>query len=150
MNYFREMLWLVRVSCSAVAVKNGFNRGLLLKEMKWLRKQDASRHLSCTAQLSRRSEPLNDEKDPGPVKFTSSKASHRTWSVDQSLGSRFQRPWWKVLPISLIGLAILLWCFLREESDIDRALERSLSERFESQQPAQTETSKPEENAKPR
>ncbi|KAK6476200.1 protein CCSMST1 [Huso huso] len=117
------------------------------------RKQDASRHLSSTAQLSRRSEPLNDEeeeKDPGPVKFTSSKASHRTWSVDQSLGSHFQRPWWNVLPISLIGLAILLWCFLREESDIDRELERSLSERFESQQPAQTETSKPEENSKPR
>ncbi|MGH0146836.1 UNVERIFIED_CONTAM: hypothetical protein FKN15_034846 [Acipenser sinensis] len=112
------------------------------------RKHDASRHLSCTAPLSRRSEPLNDEKDPGPVKFSSSKASHRTWSVDQSLGSRFQRPWWKVLPISLIGLAILLWCFLREESDVDRELERSLLERFDSQQPAQTETSKSKENAK--
>ncbi|MGH0192114.1 UNVERIFIED_CONTAM: hypothetical protein FKN15_003734 [Acipenser sinensis] len=144
------MLGLIRISCSAVAVKNCFNRGLLLKEMKW--KQAASRHLSSTAQLSRRSEPLNDEeeKDTGPMKFTSSKASHRTWSVDQSLGSHFQRPWWKVLPISLIGLAILLWCFLREESDIDRELERSLSERFESQQPAQTETSKPEENSLPR
>ncbi|MBN3280498.1 CSMT1 protein, partial [Polyodon spathula] len=57
-----------------------------------------------TAQISRRSETLNDEKDPGPVQFTSSKASHRSWPVDQSLGSQFQKPWWKVLPVSLIGL----------------------------------------------
>ncbi|MBN3275243.1 CSMT1 protein, partial [Polyodon spathula] len=123
---------------------------LSLYRFNWFsREQYASRHLSSTAQRSRRSEPLNDEEDPGPLKFTSSKASHRTWSVDQSLGSQFQRPWWKVLPISLLGLGIVLWCFFREESEIDREMERSLSERFESQQPTKTETSKPEENSKP-
>uniref|UniRef100_A0A8C7HFU4 Uncharacterized protein n=1 Tax=Oncorhynchus kisutch TaxID=8019 RepID=A0A8C7HFU4_ONCKI len=60
----------------------------------------------------------DDEEFSQPIKFSSSKASHKTWNVDQSLGSKYQRPWWKVLPISLLGVSFLLWCALRGETFI--------------------------------
>lgn len=44
------------------------------------------------------------------------------------MGSRFQRPWWKVLPFSVFAVGFLLWCIFRKESDIDRALEKQLYE----------------------
>lgn len=44
------------------------------------------------------------------------------------MGSRFQRPWWKVLPISVFTIGFLLWCIFRQETDIDRALEKHLFE----------------------
>ncbi|XP_042197045.1 protein CCSMST1 [Callorhinchus milii] len=65
---------------------------------------------------------------PEPIKFSSSKASHRNWTVDRSMGSRFQRPWWQVLPISLFGIIFLTWCILREETKIDRMLEKALKD----------------------
>ncbi|XP_061665807.1 ubiquinol-cytochrome-c reductase complex assembly factor 4 [Syngnathoides biaculeatus] len=67
-----------------------------------------------------------DEVDNGPIRFSTSKASHRTWRVERSLGSQHQRPWWKVLPISVIATAFLLWCAFREETDIDVELEKKL------------------------
>nr|XP_019938803.1 PREDICTED: protein CCSMST1 [Paralichthys olivaceus] len=63
-----------------------------------------------------------------PIKFSTSKASHRTWKVDRSLGSQHQRPWWKVLPISLVLTGFLLWCVARKETDIDAQLDKQLYE----------------------
>lgn len=57
-----------------------------------------------------------------PLRFSTSKASHRTWTVDKSFGSDNSRPWWKVLPISLLLAGILLWCVFREETEIDKLL----------------------------
>uniref|UniRef100_A0A8C6PK79 Uncharacterized protein n=1 Tax=Nothobranchius furzeri TaxID=105023 RepID=A0A8C6PK79_NOTFU len=67
----------------------------------------------------------NEDK---PIKFSTSKASHRTWKVSSSMGIQHQRPLWKVLPIILVGTATILWCFLREETDIDAKLEKQLHE----------------------
>ncbi|XP_070962850.1 ubiquinol-cytochrome c reductase complex assembly factor 4 [Oncorhynchus clarkii lewisi] len=72
----------------------------------------------------------DDEEISQPIKFSSSKASHKTWNVDQSLGSKYQRPWWKVLPISLLGVSFLLWCALRGETVIDEQLEKNLYEQL--------------------
>lgn len=50
--------------------------------------------------------------------------------MDRSLGSQHERPWWKVLPISLLGSAFLLWCALRTETDVDTKLEKELNEQL--------------------
>uniref|UniRef100_A0A3Q0TBQ0 Ubiquinol-cytochrome c reductase complex assembly factor 4 n=1 Tax=Amphilophus citrinellus TaxID=61819 RepID=A0A3Q0TBQ0_AMPCI len=70
----------------------------------------------------------NEEVKSEPIKFSTSKASHRTWKVDRSMGSQYKRPWWKVVPISLLATAFLLWCIFRDETDVDAALEKQLYE----------------------
>ncbi|KAF4087581.1 hypothetical protein AMELA_G00072200 [Ameiurus melas] len=92
-----------------------------------------ARSLSITSQLyakPRRSQGSTDGEEnlSQPIKFSTSKASHRTWKVERSMGSRFQRPWWKVLPISVFTIGFLLWCVFRQETDLDHALEKSLFE----------------------
>nr|XP_046232733.1 protein CCSMST1 isoform X2 [Scatophagus argus] len=84
------------------------------------------RSLALTSQRTAKSTDDNEEINPEPIKFSTSKASHRSWKVQQSLGSQEQRPWWKVLPISLLTISFLLWCVLREETDIDAKLEQHL------------------------
>ncbi|XP_037546778.1 protein CCSMST1 [Nematolebias whitei] len=81
---------------------------------------------------SAKSKPPTDEEtvNEEPIKFSTSKASHRTWKVEHSMGSQYERPWWKVVPIMLLGSALLLWCFLREETDIDAQLNKHLYERL--------------------
>lgn len=76
--------------------------------------------------------PTEDEEavKEEPIKFSTSKASHRTWKVQQSMGSQHKRPWWKVVPIVVFGTAVLLWCVLREETDIDAQLKTELYERL--------------------
>ncbi|XP_051969857.1 protein ccsmst1 [Xyrauchen texanus] len=90
----------------------------------------ATRTLSMTSQLYAKSRkpPDDNEEISEPIKFSTSKASHRTWNVDRSLGSNYQRPWWKVLPISIFGLGFLLWCIFRKETEIDESLEKHLYE----------------------
>ncbi|XP_034564289.1 protein CCSMST1 [Notolabrus celidotus] len=87
------------------------------------------RSLSVSSRRAARPIDDNEVKDE-PIKFSTSKASHRTWRVDRSLGSQYERPWWKVLPISLVGTGFLLWCALRDETDIDVKLEKQLSEQL--------------------
>ncbi|XP_041672036.1 protein CCSMST1 isoform X2 [Cheilinus undulatus] len=88
------------------------------------------RTLSLSLQKAARlSDEENQVKDE-PIKFSTSKASHRTWKVEQSMGSKFQRPWWKVLPVSLVATAFLLWCVFRDESEIDATLKKSLYEQL--------------------
>ncbi|XP_023267000.1 protein CCSMST1 isoform X2 [Seriola lalandi dorsalis] len=72
--------------------------------------------------------PTDEEVNNEPIKFSTSKASHRTWKVDNSMGSQFERPWWKVLPVSLVAIGFLLWCVMREETDIDSELQKQLYE----------------------
>ncbi|XP_061120708.1 ubiquinol-cytochrome c reductase complex assembly factor 4 [Syngnathus typhle] len=86
------------------------------------------RPLSVSHHRLAKSEQPEDvqEVNNEPIRFSTSKASHKTWKVERSMGSQYQRPWWKVLPISVIGIGFLLWCVMREESDIDTQLEKEL------------------------
>ncbi|XP_035001035.1 protein CCSMST1 [Hippoglossus stenolepis] len=88
------------------------------------------RSIALSSQRPAKSQMPTDEDEVKnePIKFSTSKASHRTWKVDRSLGSQYERPWWKVLPISLVLTGFLLWCVLREETDIDVQLEKQLYE----------------------
>lgn len=38
------------------------------------------------------------------------------------MGSDYRRPWVKVLPVSLLGIGLLLWCVFREEAEVDEQL----------------------------
>ncbi|KAG9276189.1 protein CCSMST1 [Astyanax mexicanus] len=91
------------------------------------------RALSVTSHCSAKSKGSsgsneNNEVNSEPIKFSTSKGSHRTWRVERSMGSTHQRPWWKVLPFSIMCVSFVLWCFLRKESDVDKALEKQLYE----------------------
>lgn len=90
----------------------------------------AVRSFSLTSQLCAKPPQSTDgdESLSQPIKFSTSKASHRSWKVERSMGSRFQQPWWRVLPLSVFTIGFLLWCVFRQESDIDRALEKQLYE----------------------
>ncbi|XP_041061668.1 protein CCSMST1 [Carcharodon carcharias] len=85
--------------------------------------------------------------DDGTLKFSTSKASYRVWTVNRSLGSDYQNTWWKVFSLSLAGIAFVVWCFLRKETEIDRTLEQTLLDHLpDFKQP----TAEPEEHAKQR
>lgn len=86
------------------------------------------RALTLTPETRAKSKERTDEVNDEPVKFSTSKGSHRTWKVDRTMGSHHQRPWWKVLPISVLGLGFLMWCAFRAETDIDTVLEKELYE----------------------
>ncbi|XP_041937808.1 protein CCSMST1 [Alosa sapidissima] len=107
-------------------------RGILLNGTETFPRHPVSvRALSVSHKLcanSKKPSGDDDEPVPEPIKFSTSKASHRSWSVNRSLGSTHQRPWWRVVPISVLGVGFLLWCGFRAESDIDEALEKQLYE----------------------
>lgn len=78
--------------------------------------------------LARRPEPERAApEDEGPIPFSASQASPRVWSVGRSMGSDHERPWAKVLPLSLLCAGLLLWCAFRERTEVDRRLEALLS-----------------------
>ncbi|XP_068964911.1 ubiquinol-cytochrome c reductase complex assembly factor 4 isoform X1 [Petaurus breviceps papuanus] len=66
-----------------------------------------------------------DELDR-PIHFSSSRANPRRWTVEHSLGSDRHRPWWKVVPLSISLLALISWCFLRKETEVDQWLTEGL------------------------
>uniref|UniRef100_A0A8C0V685 Uncharacterized protein n=1 Tax=Cyanistes caeruleus TaxID=156563 RepID=A0A8C0V685_CYACU len=68
-----------------------------------------------------------DLEGEGHIHFFSSKASPRLWSVSRSMGSNHNRPLVKVLPLSVLGTGLLLWCVFREKTEIDKRLEAVLS-----------------------
>lgn len=70
----------------------------------------------------------NEEVNNEPIKFSTSKASHRTWKVDRGMGSHQRRRGLNVLPLSLLGVCFLLWCALRGETDVDGQLDKKLYE----------------------
>lgn len=85
------------------------------------------RLLTLSSRPSAKSTDDSTVKDE-PIKFSTSKASHKIWKVDSSLGSQFERPWWKVLPVSLFCIGIILWCALRGETEVDRNLHKNIFE----------------------
>ncbi|XP_066540089.1 protein CCSMST1-like [Hoplias malabaricus] len=98
----------------------------------WIRTHPV-RALSLTSRFWAKSQrsPGDGEEDEvlsKPIKFSTSKGSHRTWKVERSMGSTHQKPWWRVLPLSLLGISFILWCFFRRESEVDQALEKQLYE----------------------
>ncbi|XP_073345910.1 ubiquinol-cytochrome c reductase complex assembly factor 4 isoform X2 [Pagrus major] len=88
------------------------------------------RSLAVSLQRTAKSTDDDEKVKYEPIKFSTSKASHKTWRVERSMGSQYQKPWWKVLPVSVFGISFLLWCALRRESDIDATLETHLYERL--------------------
>lgn len=92
------------------------------------------RSLAVTSQMAAPPRaPADDEEEERPaepIKFSTSKASHRTWRVDRSMGSQHERPWWKVLPISLAFASFILWCVFRDETDVDSKLGKQLYEQL--------------------
>ncbi|XP_040924336.1 ubiquinol-cytochrome-c reductase complex assembly factor 4 isoform X2 [Betta splendens] len=96
------------------------------------------RSLALSCLRSAKSKPTEDEVNK-PIKFSTSKASHRTWKVDNSMGSHFQQPYWKVLSISLFAAAFILWCALRENTDIDKQLDTDLFEHLPALRPQEDE-----------
>ncbi|XP_032429505.1 ubiquinol-cytochrome c reductase complex assembly factor 4 [Xiphophorus hellerii] len=122
------------MSPSAGRALSGFTSRILGRGMR-IKNASASvglRSLSLTSPAPARSKPSSDDEavSSEPIKFSTSKASHRTWRVDQSLGSQHERPWWKVVPVSLAITAFLLWCVMRPETDVDTQLEKQLYERL--------------------
>ncbi|XP_005803339.1 protein CCSMST1 [Xiphophorus maculatus] len=120
------------MSPSAGRALSGFTSRILGTGMR-IKNASASvglRSLSLTSPA--RSKPSSDDEavSSEPIKFSTSKASHRTWRVDRSLGSQHERPWWKVVPVSLTIIAFLLWCVMRPETDVDTQLEKQLYERL--------------------
>lgn len=95
-----------------------------------LRRLNHVRLFTLTSQRLVRSRKQVDDEEVNnePIKFSTSKGSHKNWQVERSMGVDFQRPWWKVLPLSLVCIAFLLWCALRPHSDVDKQLEKHLYE----------------------
>ncbi|XP_003124770.1 protein CCSMST1 [Sus scrofa] len=70
-----------------------------------------------------------EEDDPDrPLQFSSSEANPFRWTVQHSLGKEQQRPWWRVLPFSLSVMALIIWCFFRQETSADGWLRQILQE----------------------
>ncbi|KAM4525738.1 ubiquinol-cytochrome c reductase complex assembly factor 4 [Fundulus diaphanus] len=118
------------MSPPAGRVLRGFHRGILSRTPPIRDASAARRSLALTSQAAARSKPPTEDEvvSSEPIKFSTSKASHRSWKVDRSMGSQHQRPWWKVVPISLVLAGFLLWCALRKETDVDAQLEKRLYE----------------------
>lgn len=73
-----------------------------------------------------------EDDDPNlPIQFSGSKATPIRWTVEHSLGKPQQRPWWKVLPLTLTLVALVVWCYQREESGMDLWLRQVLEEEDE-------------------
>ncbi|XP_061081378.1 ubiquinol-cytochrome c reductase complex assembly factor 4 [Conger conger] len=109
-------------------------RGALFHGKGTEKKLGAARSLCVSLQRYRKLQnPRDDDDDDDveinqPLKFSTSKASHRVWSVDRSFGNTKERPWWRVLPLSVFCACFLLWCVFRKESQIDKQLEKELDE----------------------
>ncbi|CAK7305197.1 ubiquinol-cytochrome c reductase complex assembly factor 4 [Vulpes vulpes] len=86
------------------------------------------RWASRTPRLPRATEGDEEDEADRPIQFSSSRAHPARWSVQHSLGQGQQRPWWRVLPFSLTLMALVVWCFLRQETGTDRWLRRVLGE----------------------
>ena len=90
----------------------------------------ASQNLQSPPGSRARAQPEGEEEDDPnrPIPFSSSKAHPSRWTVEHSLGGEQQRPWFRVLPLSLSLLALVIWCFFRQETDTDLWLRQVLEE----------------------
>ncbi|XP_069762721.1 ubiquinol-cytochrome c reductase complex assembly factor 4 [Narcine bancroftii] len=107
------------------------NRHLLGTAVACGRKNNSARAFFSTSPGEHQSSSKDvKNEEAGTIKFSTSKANNHVWSVEKALGSDHQKPWWKVLPFSLAGIALVVWCFFRKETDVDRIMEQSLSDHF--------------------
>ncbi|XP_033096295.1 protein CCSMST1-like [Anneissia japonica] len=82
-----------------------------------------------------------EEEDPNkPLVYSKSKAAIMT--VGNSFGDKHKQPLKKVLTFSITGIALLLWIYTREETEVDQKLNRSLQDSL----PGLFEESKDNEN----
>ncbi|XP_034294612.1 pseudouridylate synthase TRUB2, mitochondrial isoform X2 [Pantherophis guttatus] len=74
------------------------------------------------------SQPKESEEPESsePLCFTKSSANPRRFTTRQSMGSDHKQPLWRALLISLTFTLLLLWCYLRPETEIDRRAEELL------------------------
>ncbi|XP_053138409.1 pseudouridylate synthase TRUB2, mitochondrial isoform X2 [Hemicordylus capensis] len=70
-----------------------------------------------------------------PLSFSKSPASHRKWTVRQSMGSDYAQPLWRVMLISFLSICFLLWCVLRPETETDHLLEAAMQGDFREPEP---------------
>ncbi|KAJ6654582.1 hypothetical protein lerEdw1_006735 [Lerista edwardsae] len=70
-----------------------------------------------------------------PLSFSKSRANPREWNVERSMGSDYQQPTWRVALLSMLGMALLLWCVLRPETEIDKLLEAASRGDFQESEP---------------
>ncbi|XP_005007430.1 ubiquinol-cytochrome c reductase complex assembly factor 4 [Cavia porcellus] len=87
-----------------------------------------SLHVPPSGPARGQSSAEQEEEPNRPIHFSSSKANPSRWTVEDSLGKVQQRPWWKVLPLSVSLMAVIMWCYLREESEADQWLKQVLGE----------------------
>ncbi|KAM8962384.1 ubiquinol-cytochrome c reductase complex assembly factor 4 [Pelodytes ibericus] len=69
-----------------------------------------------------------EEENSTPLPFSTSKASHRQWTVEKSMGSEDSKPLWKAMAVSLVFGSILIWAIFRKETDIDEIIYKPLGE----------------------
>ncbi|XP_058015607.1 pseudouridylate synthase TRUB2, mitochondrial isoform X2 [Ahaetulla prasina] len=73
--------------------------------------------------------PPKESEEPEssePLRFTKSPGNPRRWTTRQSMGSDDQQPLWRALLISLTMTLLLLWCYLRPETEADKRAEELL------------------------
>ncbi|XP_055460769.1 ubiquinol-cytochrome-c reductase complex assembly factor 4 [Psammomys obesus] len=106
----------------------------------------ASRSLHSPTRGRSPAQPADREEEEDlnlPVQFSSSKAAPVRWTVDHSRGKQYQQPWWKVLPFTLALMVLIMWCYLRQESNKDQWLGQVLGEEDEEESDGRPE--EPEE-----
>ncbi|XP_070580776.1 ubiquinol-cytochrome c reductase complex assembly factor 4-like [Ptychodera flava] len=81
-----------------------------------------------STRLKSGSSSVQEEDEDKPLQYTHSAASR--WKVDESLGRQKKQPLWKVMAVSGIFSVLLLWAAFREETEIDKQLEKSLEQQF--------------------
>lgn len=90
-------------------------------------KMSSMQSLALSSQKSAETKDEAEEVISEPIKFSTSKASHRTWKVGRSLGNNQDRSWKKVLPVSLVFTGLLLWAVLRDSGlELDAPLHEHL------------------------
>ncbi|XP_060106730.1 pseudouridylate synthase TRUB2, mitochondrial isoform X2 [Heteronotia binoei] len=91
----------------------------------------------CLLPLRRYRSPKESEESDSsrPLCFSKSPANPRNWTVARSMGSDHQQPQWKVVLVCLSTITILLWCILREETEIDRIIEAALEGKLQESEP---------------
>ncbi|XP_070614917.1 pseudouridylate synthase TRUB2, mitochondrial isoform X2 [Erythrolamprus reginae] len=69
----------------------------------------------------------NEETESSePLCFSKSPANPRQWTIRRSMGSDHQQPLWRAMLVSLSLALVLLWCYLRPETEVDRRAEEFL------------------------
>lgn len=121
------------------------NRHLFGTSFAGCRQYNSTRAFSTAPHDQKSSLKEIENEEDGAIKFSTSKASGSVWSVEKALGGGHQKPWWKVLPLSLAAIAFLVWCILRKETEVDRIMGQTLSDHFPDLILSEAE---PEEDAK--